>query len=87
MKNRIKVSPEEFTKVMLEREKNYGVWKGLVKVDEKFLDDNVYYLAEIDDKWRRRYEIKNPTLIDLNKRPISSMIRLENLNKTIDNSS
>ena len=55
MKKRIKVSPEEFTKVMLEREKNYGVWKGLVKVDEKFLDDNVYYLAEIDDKWRRRY--------------------------------
>jgi len=60
----------------MEREKNYGVFKGQIKLDERLLDDNVFYLAEIDDKWRRRYEIKNPSSIDINKRPISSMVRL-----------
>lgn len=33
---------------MLEREKNYGVFKGIIKLDDSLLDDNVYYLAEID---------------------------------------
>lgn len=50
------------------------------------IDDNVFYLSEIDDKWRRKYEIKNPFPIDLDKRPISAMGRLENLNKIIDDS-
>ena len=71
---------------MLEREKNYGVFKGVIKLDQRLLDDNVFYLAAIDDNWRRRYQIKNPSSVDINKRPISSNERLENLNKAIDSS-
>ena len=76
LKNRVKVSPEEYTRVMMEREKNYGVYKGLIKLDENLLEDNCFYLTEIDEKWRRKYDIKNPTTIEINKRPISSMLRL-----------
>jgi hypothetical protein len=61
---------------MLEREKNYGVYRGRVELNEQLIDDNVFYLTEIDDKWRRKYEIKNPSPIDIDKRPISSMLRL-----------
>lgn len=61
---------------MMEREKNYGVYKGLIKLDENLLEDNCFYLTEIDEKWRRKYDIKNPTTIEINKRPISSMLRL-----------
>ena len=53
-------------------------------MNEDLLDDNVFYLAEIDDKWRRRYEIKNPSTVGINRKSISAMMRLENLNKTID---
>lgn len=48
------------------------------------LDDNVFYLSEIDEKWRRKYEVKNPSPIGINRTNISSMMRLENLNKNID---
>lgn len=30
---------------MLEREKNYGVFRGQIKLDEKLIDDNVFYLT------------------------------------------
>jgi hypothetical protein len=29
--------------------------KELLNWIRNYLDDNVFYLAEIDDKWRRRY--------------------------------
>lgn len=76
LQNRIKVSPEEYTQVMLEREKNFGVYKGPIKLNEALLDDNVFYLTEIDEKWRRKYDIKNPSTIGINRRDISSMMRL-----------
>lgn len=55
LRNRIKISPEEYTRIMLEREKNYGIFKGVIKLNESMIDDNVFYLSEIDDKWRRKY--------------------------------
>lgn len=61
---------------MAEREKNFGVFKGVVPLNDKFVGDDVFYLTEVDDKWRRKYEIKNPTVVDMNKRPISAMLRL-----------
>lgn len=81
--NRVKFSPEDYTRLMLQKQKNYGVFRGQIKMDEKLLDDNVYYLSQIDEKWRRKYLIKNQSPIDINKKSISSMLRLQNLNKTI----
>lgn len=43
--NRVKFSPEDYTELMLEKQKNYGVFRGQIKMDEKLLDDNVYYLS------------------------------------------
>ena len=40
-------------------------------------------MTEIDEKYRRTYNIKNPSPLDMNKTPISAMERLENLNKSI----
>ena len=70
---------------MLEREKNFGTYKGPIKLNEALLDDNVFYLTDIDEKWRRKYDIKNPSTIGINRRDISSMMRLENLNKSMEN--
>ena len=71
---------------MLEKERHFGTFRGIIKLDEALLEDNVYYLSEIDEKWRRKYEVKNPPPIGLNKRPISAIERLDNLNKNFDNS-
>ena len=41
----MKVSPEEYTRVMLERQNNFGTYQGPIALDEKLLDDNVFYLT------------------------------------------
>ena len=64
---------------MLSKEKCYGTLKGVIKHKDDWIDDNVFFLSNIDEKWRRKYDIKNA--IGLNKKSISSMMRLENLKK------
>jgi hypothetical protein len=61
---------------MLERERNYGVFKGKITANDEVIDDGVFYLKEIDEKWRRKYEIKNPPIIGITRGPISSILRL-----------
>ena len=70
---------------MKEREQNYGKFKGKTEVREGWLDDNVFYLKEIDENWRRFYDIKNSSQIDFKRNIVSSMARLENINKSVGN--
>ena len=63
---------------MLQKEQNYGKWKGKVEVDESLLSDNVFYLSEIDEKWRRKYGLKAASL-KLSKDNISYNERIKNL--------
>jgi hypothetical protein len=68
---------------MLDRENSYGKFQGKIELNENLLEDNVYYLTEIDEKYRRSYNIKNPSPLDMNKTPISGLKRLESLNKSM----
>jgi hypothetical protein len=52
---------------MLFKEKNYGKLKGRIDGNMNLLNDNVYYLDNIDHKWRRTYKIKNPKTSNLTK--------------------
>lgn len=40
---------------MLQKEQSYGNFRGKIDVDESLLSANVFYLSEIDSKWRRSY--------------------------------
>ena len=53
---RVKLSPEEYTRRMTERENNYAR-KGFETVDSltELLPGTVF-LSKVDDKWRRFYE-------------------------------
>lgn len=33
LQNRVKISPEEFTRVMLEKERHFGTFRGIIKLD------------------------------------------------------
>lgn len=55
---------------MLQKEKAYGHFQGKLKVEDALLNDNVYYLKEIDSKWRRHYQ-KKTTSLQLAKNSIS----------------
>ena len=46
--NRTKIDAKTYTAVMLQKEQNYGKWKGKLEVDESLLSDNAFYLSEID---------------------------------------
>lgn len=56
---------------MSEREKSYGNFFGKIKVEFDKLDEDVYYLTEIDSQWRRKYEVRN-THINMTADKISS---------------
>lgn len=45
-------------------------------MNENWLEDNVFYLHEIDEKFRRKYEIRNPIQISLKKDTVFSISRL-----------
>jgi hydroxymethylglutaryl-CoA synthase len=54
--SRIKISPEEYTRRMLEREKNYEK-KNFTTVDSLTeLRPGTVYLEKVDDRWRRFYK-------------------------------
>jgi hypothetical protein len=55
---------------MLQKEKAYGSFRGRLEVDDSLLADNVYYLSEIDEKWRRHYK-KRTSGLQLAKNSIS----------------
>lgn len=55
LSRRIKLSPEEYTRRMTERENNYAR-KGFETVDNlSELLPGTVYLNKVDDKWRRFY--------------------------------
>ena len=61
---------------MLQREKNFGQFRGIIPLKEELIEDDVFYLTRIDEKWRRFYEIKKSSKVELKKNIVSSMIRL-----------
>lgn len=65
MNERVQVTAAEFTRILLEKEKKYGIFKGVIPLNQNIIGDNVYYLSEIDSKWRRIYKLnqnKKPAL-------------------------
>lgn len=65
LNERIRVTAEEFTKILLDKEKKYGNFKGKIPLNQNIIGDNVFYLSEIDAKWRRTYKLnqnKKPAL-------------------------
>lgn len=44
LQSRIKISPEEFTAVLLKREKEFGKFTGKLEVDERLLFNDTFYL-------------------------------------------
>lgn len=62
LENRTKVDVATYTSIMLQKEKSYGVFRGKVKLEDSLLNENVYYLSEVDDKWRRHYHKKTSGL-------------------------
>jgi len=57
LNERIRVTAEEFTKILLDKEKKYGNFKGKISLNQNIIGDNVFYLSEIDAKWRRTYKL------------------------------
>lgn len=82
-KERVRIGAKEYSDLMMQKEKSYGKWKGKVPINSSLLDEGVFYLDEIDEKWRRTYKVKNSTLSNLVKDNVSSMERLINLDKVI----
>lgn len=70
---------------MAEREKSFGNFFGKIKVQFDKLDEDVYYLSEIDEKWRRKYEFRSsPIRMTADKISSEKMLqRIESLNKKI----
>jgi hydroxymethylglutaryl-CoA synthase len=56
---RIKVSPNDFEKILLRKEQLYLKYNYLAEDDLTNLFENAYFLEKIDDKWRRYYRRKN----------------------------
>ncbi|XP_031472500.1 uncharacterized protein LOC116244767 [Nymphaea colorata] len=81
--SRIKVSPEEYSKVMKYKEETYGKWRGKIEVDLNLIADNTFYLEAIDDKWRRSYKLKQLQGETLVKNNISAIERINNIDKMI----
>ena len=55
LENRVKICPKEYSKIMYQKEKNYGHFQGKIEINFDQLNDNCFYLSEIDSKWRRKY--------------------------------
>lgn len=81
--SRIKVSPEEYSKVMKYKEETYGKWRGKIEVDLNLIADNTFYLEAIDDKWRRSYKLKQLQGETLVKNNISAIERINMIDKLI----
>ena len=66
LNSRIKVSPEDFMKMMERKEKLYVRNNYIPETDTSILRDGTYYLDNIDNKWRRTYKKKeNGKIIDI----------------------
>ena len=58
LNQRIKLTPEEFSKRLLEREEAYMKAPFTPKEDLDVLYPGTYYLNEVDKEWRRSYSRK-----------------------------
>jgi len=70
LNNRIKVSPQDYDKVMSYKEKLYNSnnYSPQDKIENLF--ENTFYLEKVDERWRRyysKYSIKGKTSIHFNK--------------------
>jgi hypothetical protein len=84
---RVSVTPQEFDHILQEKENRYGKILGRIKVLPEMLEDGTFYLTEVDDKMRRKYQqTKLPETKGIAKKDISSttaMERIENLDQQI----
>ena len=70
---RVGVPPQEFEDILQEKENRYGKAVGKVKLIPELLEDGSYYIVEVDDKMRRKYQqyrSREPTVIS--KKEISN---------------
>lgn len=81
--HRVKVSPAEFSKIMSEKEQSYGKFKGKIVPNFEYLNENCFYLTEIDSKWRRSYEVNNHHKLNLAKDNINALKRIPGLDARI----
>jgi 3-hydroxy-3-methylglutaryl CoA synthase len=81
--NRIKISAEDYSKVMKYKEETYGKWRGKIEVDFNLLADNTFYLEAIDEKWRRVYKLKHLQGESLVRNNINALERINNIDKRI----
>jgi hypothetical protein len=47
---------------MHQRQMNYGKFFGKIEVDYSKLSSDVFYLSEVDDKWRRKYNYRGTNM-------------------------
>lgn len=57
---RVGVPPQEFEDILQEKENRYGKAVGKVKLIPELLEDGSYYLVEVDEKMRRKYQQYRP---------------------------
>lgn len=81
--NRVKISAEDYSKIMKYKEENYGKWRGKIEVDLNLLAENTFYLDAIDEKWRRVYKFKQLQPQALVKSNINAIERINNIDKRI----
>lgn len=71
LSNRVKVPANEYSKIMLEKERVYGNFRGTITPSSTFLNEDVFYLTEIDEKWRRNYAFNRKKEVSLAKNDIN----------------
>ena len=66
--------------ILQEKENRYGKVLGKIKAIPEMLEDGTFYLTEVDDKMRRKYQqIKLPESKGIAKKDISSMTAIERI--------
>lgn len=77
---RVKVSPEEFDAILLDKERKYGKILGKVTTKFELLEEGAFYLLEVDDKYRRKYgQVKHKENIGIGKKEISSATAMQRI--------
>jgi hydroxymethylglutaryl-CoA synthase len=56
LSRRIAITPQEYDRIMQEKENRYGKVLGRIKILPEMLEDGTFYLTEVDDKMRRKYQ-------------------------------
>ena len=69
---------------MFQKQKNYGHFQGKIEINFDQLNDNCFYLSEIDSKWRRKYGFNQNKEISLEKTNINAIRRIPGLDARVD---